>query len=433
MHSLYLGACVLLACLQPGRAAAAGGEAPSDLGFVVLLIGGVACAYLAAHLIVDRLQRRFLVLTGVEYLLLGVLLGPTVPQIPALNRIDSLMPLIALAAGWIGLLRGMELDFRRLSQAPAGGGRVAFLLALLSGFAVALPAALLWERGLLGSFGADERTTAATIGFLACCAAAGATGPIDLLVRRYEHEGVMGAFVRRVARLSDLFAVFVFGILFCVFHHNGGATRLELRPTEWAVVSLLLGGLMGLLFRPFLGGNDDENNRFLALVGIITFASGAAYLLDLSPLFVNLTLGVTLVNTARSGSHIRATLENTQRPMDLVLIVLAGALWNPPPLMPTLYALGAFIVLRFLGKQAGSWIASWSGETRRRLYLGILGHGDMTVAMAVSFRLVYSGELVDIAYTVVLGSLVAHNLIAPRVLRTFLVDVGEIRSDPVRG
>ncbi len=419
------------AAVAPGRARAAGaGASVDDLSLVVVLILGVALLYLAAHLVVGRLQKRFLVLTGVEYLLLGVLLGPVVPQIPALNALTSLMPMVALAAGWIGLLRGMELDFRRLGQAPSGAGRIAVLHGIFGGGIVALGGALFWRAGFLRGLDAEVTTTAATLGFLACAAAAGATGPVDLLESRYKTIGNNGALLRRASRLSDLFAVFVFGMLFCVYHHDGSKSGLELRPTEWAVVSVLLGALLGFLFRPFLGGDENENNRFLALVGVITFASGAAYILELSPLFVNLTLGVTLVNTAQSGARIRTTLENTEKPMDLVLMVLAGALWTPPPVVITLYAIAAFIAFRFAGKLVAGGLSSIGNAGLTRIYLGLLGHGEVTVAMAVSFKLVYSGPLVDVAYTTVLASLVAHNLVAPRILRTFLVDVGEIKSDP---
>ena len=55
-------------------------------------------AYLLAHFVVDRLQQRFLVLAGVEYLILGLLLGPTVPDIQVLGDLTGLLPIIALTA-----------------------------------------------------------------------------------------------------------------------------------------------------------------------------------------------------------------------------------------------------------------------------------------------------------------------------------------------
>jgi NhaP-type Na+/H+ or K+/H+ antiporter len=138
--------------------------------------------------------------------------------------------------------------------------------------------------------------------------------------------------------------------------------------------------------------------------------------------------------------------------MSLVLLLFAGALWRTPEpvrravwrftegavgidgvlvsivwwiLMP----LVVYALLRLLGKILGSHIASWGSSIRRDLYRGLLGHGDATVAMAISFRLVYDGLYVEIAYTVIILSVVLHDLIAPRMLRALLVDAGELRSE----
>ena len=49
--------------------------------------------------------------------------------------------------------------------------------------------------------------------------------------------------------------------------------------------------------------------------------------------------------------------------------------------------------------------------------------------MAVSFRLVYEGDAAKIAYSVVLGSIILNDLIAPRLLRGLLVDEGELQRE----
>ena len=49
--------------------------------------------------------------------------------------------------------------------------------------------------------------------------------------------------------------------------------------------------------------------------------------------------------------------------------------------------------------------------------------------MAVSFQVVFDGPIVDLAYTVVLVSEIAHDIIAPRILRGLLVDAGEVRRE----
>ena len=81
-------------------AAAASTDSHSDgsdtLATVVTLVLGVGAAYLLAHFVVDGLQKRFLISTNVEYVALGVLLGPSVAAIPAFQDLTPIAPIIAL-------------------------------------------------------------------------------------------------------------------------------------------------------------------------------------------------------------------------------------------------------------------------------------------------------------------------------------------------
>jgi NhaP-type Na+/H+ or K+/H+ antiporter len=144
---------------------------------------------------------------------------------------------------------------------------------------------------------------------------------------------------------------------------------------------------------------------------------------------VNLSMGFVLVNFARGGHLLHSTLESTERPMTIVLLIFAGALWVPTDLEVTLAALAGFLVLRTAGKWLASVIAGWGTSLRKDLFRGLLAHGDVTLAMAVSFRLVYRDGPADIAYSVVLGSIIINDLIAPRLLRGLLADQGEIQRE----
>lgn len=397
-------------------------------GVVVLLLLFVGAAYLLTHFVIERLQRTLLVVAGLEYILLGILLGPVVPQLRAFENLTGVLPVIALAAGWIGLLRGMEVDVSQFRDSPRGAIGLAIGDDAVTGILIALAAYWFFTSGLLlEPVGLREALMSG--GVLACCAAVGSTEPIDVLQQRYEVAGPVVPILRRAARLGDVAALLVFGLLFCIFHEDAPDAPLVLRPTEWAVVSIGIGAVLGLLFRFFLEGDESENSRFLALVGIITFASGAAWFLNLSPLLVNLVLGAMLVNTTHVGPQIRQTLERTDRPMHLVLLVFAGALWEPPEVWPAVSAACGFIVLRFVGKWIGSHVAGYGRHIRSDLHRGLMGHGVVTIAMAISFRLVYDGPAVDVAYTVILASVVFHDLAAPRLLRALLVDAGELRRE----
>lgn len=415
---------------HPGAASAASNGAPSErageLGTIVLLVLVIGVAYVLAHNVVERLQRRFLVVSGAEYLLLGILLGPTFPAIGAFDNMTGLLPIIALAAGWVGLLRGTDFDFASLQKLDPATWRIVFLHHLLPGAAVGAGAYYFFTES--GWVHASARDAALSAAALACFAAADSAEPFDLLARRYEITGRLAPLLRHGTRLGDIVVILAFGLIFCVFHENAPGAKYY-PPSLWAWVTVLLGAALGFLFSLFLAGDESDNSRFLALVGIIAFASGGAYFLELSPLAVNLSMGLVLVNIAQGGQLLHTTLESTERPMAIVLLIFAGALWEPTPLWATLLALGGFLVARTGAKWLASVIAGWGTTLRKDLFRGLLAHGDVTLAMAVSFRLVYDGEAAKIAYTVVLGSVVLNDLLAPRLLRGLLVDEGEIQRE----
>lgn len=394
---------------------------------VLLVLVSVAAAYLLAHLVVGRLQRTFLVVTGLEYVVLGILLGPALGLVPAFRELSGLLPIIALATGWIGLLRGIELDGHVLRDAPRGTRRLALFDDLFAGGAVAAAAYFGFSTGVFGPF--SEREIWLASGFLGCAAATRSTAPIDIVARRYEISGPTEPLLRLSARLGDAIALFVYGILFAFFHEETSSAKLEMSSGAWVALALCIGVVLGLIFRPFLGKNDSEGGRFLAIVGIITFASGAAWFLQISPLFVNFVLGVMLVNTSPAGAAIHSTLVRTSQPMTLILLIFAGAVWKVPPLLPTLAMLAAFLVLRTGGKWLASRFTAAGGLARRDLYKGQLAHGNAAIAMAIGFALVFEGPLIDAAYTTVLVSILLHNLIAPRLLRRLLADSGELKRE----
>ncbi len=140
-------------------------------------------------------------------------------------------------------------------------------------------------------------------------------------------------------------------------------------------------------------------------------------------------MGFVLVNVARGGQLLHSTLESTERPMAIVLLIFAGALWTPSPLIPTLIAFAAFVAARTGAKWLASVIAGWGTSLRKDLFRGLLAHGDVTLAMAVSFRLVYEGSAVEIAYSVILCSIILNDLLAPRLLRGLLVDEGDLQRE----
>jgi hypothetical protein len=435
-----------LACAWAAPAFAAGGGNAGDLGGVVLLVVMVGVAYLLAHVVVDRLQRRFLLVTGVEYALLGLLMGPTLTAIPVFLDPKPLAPVIALAAGWVGLAFGARFDGSSVRDPDAT--RIGIVDALITGGLVAAGTwlVLTWAPVLLApahtslasalgrstelpDFEPGRVLIAALV--LGCAAAARSTSALDLVRRRYGLTGGLPDTLERAGLACDTVAVLAFGLIFCVWHSGESQLPRMVVWGEWVLLTQLLGGALGLLFSQFFGEDErkDESNRFLALVGIITFASGAAFYLNLSPLLVNFILAVVMVRTSPQGRSIAPTLERSRNPVRLLLLVFAGALIVDVPLVLAAFTIAATIALRFGARAIAGWFATIGTDVRRDVYRGTLAQGDIALAMAISYRIAYHGPEVDIAYVAIVASVLVNELFAPRTLKGLLVDAGEIRSE----
>lgn len=423
---------------------ASGGGNP--LGLIVI----VAVAYLLTHLFVNRLQRRFLFISGLEYLVLGVLLGPAVVNTMAVfDNLGRLAPIIAFAAGWIALLYGMEFKMRDLiDQARGLSTRLALVDVTGTGTLVGLAAYAFFTSGLLMEpIGFIEAAAAASM--LACAAAAGSSSAVDLVAETYpDLPSRLLPLLRQSSRLGDMLAILGLGIVFCVFawvpvevvshvaqaagehgevavvHH----TVFTSNPSAWVLGTMGLGLGLGAVFGVFLGEESNDNNRFLAMFGITVFAAGASFFMNVSALTVNMLLGAWLVNT-KDGPMVAETLETSLKPVTLVLLVFAGAMWQPvDPLAGLVCAVG-YIAVRALAKVTSLYLASLGTPIPRDISRGLLAQGDVAVAIAVSFRLAYGGPAADLAYTAVLVSVMVHQLATPRLVKKLLIDAGELDSD----
>src|SRR5215211_1163527 len=86
----------------------------------------VAVGYILAYLLFDRLRERYGYVGGVEYVLIGVILGPRVSGLLGAAQVEDLTPIVSLAVGWVGMLLGTYFRLPTLALLPSEHVRIAF-------------------------------------------------------------------------------------------------------------------------------------------------------------------------------------------------------------------------------------------------------------------------------------------------------------------
>ena len=388
-------------------------------GLILVLV--VAASYLAARVAFEWLARRYVIVSGAEYLLLGILLGPQVSRILSPEAVESFAPITSLGLGWMGALIGAQLVLPRMIRTSAVLYRVALVESCLTfAFTSALMAA-----GLYGLFDIGTRSAiVAGIG-LGSVATVSATAGVGVVARQLGRRSPVVQQLEVASATNAVVAILASGLLFAIVHPDPNADIVgrPLTPTEWAVITIAVGVIGGALFHLFVGEERNVDRLFVSLAGAVILVSGAATYLRLSPLLAALCFGFVLANTTRARVQITVALERVERPLYFALLVLAGATWRPSVrdwVLPVLL----FLLVRIAAKIGAARLAArWNGvlpALGAQWGRGLLGQGGLALAVALSYLYQEDAPLASLVFTAAVVSVLLTDVMSARFVRSLV-------------
>jgi hypothetical protein len=351
----------------------------------LLLILIAAMAFLATHVAYEWLAKRLLIVSGAEYLVLGVLLGPQVTGLLSPAALEAFQPFVVLGIGWMGIATGMPLRLAQLVRIPAVTYRLSLVESLVT-LALVSAGAL---SALSYGFQIDVEAAMGPALILGALAAASTPAGLDVAFGAGKRREPVLRQIEVAHGMDGLISVLAFGMLLAVLHTAPPVSLRALTPTEWIVVTLGIGVVGGALFHLFLGEEQSPDRLWVALGGAIMLASGAAAYLDLSPALATLVMGVILVNSLRHPGPVQEVLRTGERPLYYVLLLLAGASWRPDGNIVWWPVIAHYVILRTLAKLWGTGITTWVNGAQRSVGLdwgrGLIGQGRLTIALALDY------------------------------------------------
>jgi hypothetical protein len=387
-------------------------------GLILLAVLGLA--FIATHVVADWVARRFVVVSGAEYLILGVLLGPVGFGVMGEAELEAFSPVTLLALGFIGLGVGMRMHLATLVQVPGLVWRLSFAQSLLALTTIAgtVAAVLAW-RGDLSLTAAIAPAVA--LGAIGACSLPQA---VDVGAQALGRDGPTVQLLRTASLVDSLVGIVVVGVVLALDHGPlTGVARMP-TPTEWVVIATGIGTASGILFHLFLGSDTSGDRLVVALGAATLLATGAAAHLDLSPLFSTMVMGAILVNTSRNREALVSILERAERPLIYVLLVLAGAAWRPGADVAWLVPLATFLLFRAVGKVGGARLAARAngalaihGPDWGR---ALMGQGGLALALAFSWLRRDGSALPQLVFTAAVAAMVLTDLSAARLVRSVL-------------
>lgn len=392
---------------------------------ISLLLVLLVVAYIGGHWAAAPGKRAFGSASGIEYVVLGLVLGPHV-----LGSLDeplllAFQPLSLLALGWIALGYGAEVGAVGDQGVRTGPVLYGLLLTMLvaGGCALAVYALASWlpaePRALL----------AASVGLVS---AQSARDAVLWMADRFGAEGPLQRWLLDFSRADDAPVLLALSFLYAAFHAPQSLAGVALAWPLIACGALLFGALLGLIAAWLFSFSASRVERWTVLLGCAFLSAGGAGSLGLSGMACCFAFGALLSLRVKSAGQVREKLMATEGPVLLPALLLAGAHLAPPRTrnewLVLASASAARVVLTVLGGTLFAFAARRPPRVRRELGLGLLSSGTLGVIVGFALHLAFGGQAGRSALSAAFVGTLLGELLGTPALRRALRESGEIAT-----
>jgi len=375
----------------------------------------------------------------IGYMVVGLLLGPSVVGLFDEPSIDRFAFITQMALGFVAFSIGSELSLASMKH--LGGGVVSIIFAESFGAFLAVLAGVYlltrdWPMALVFASMAPASAPAGTVA----------------VIQEYRAKGSLTKTLYAVVGFDDGLAIIIFAFAaalaksLLVQEATGQAGSVL--PAMWAPakeigLSLLVGGTTGFAFCLLLRGLQNSRDIFIVLVGAVFVAIGLSLRWNLSLILTNMAVGFVLANLRREAvvRRVTAPLLDVMPLLFILFFFLAGAHLELAAL-PSLGSLGlVYIVGRSIGLIGGARIGGMLGrledKVRKYVGLGILSQAGVAIGLALivrhefnelgaQYNLEHALRIGAATLTTVTATCVFFEIIGPILTKFALEKAGEI-------
>ncbi|MFY9425197.1 MAG: cation:proton antiporter [Bacillota bacterium] len=386
---------------------------------MVLYLGLILLAGFTAGKLINYVKLP--AVTG--YLVIGLLLGPSLLGLVTSETITALTPINTIALSIIAFTIGGEFAIKQLKKV----GKSVILIAILE-VVGAFAFVTLTLHFLLGV----DLYIALIFGAISSATAPAAT---IMVLRQYKARGPLTDTLLAVVAIDDALCVIAFGITMAISKvlagEVSGSLATMIGAPFWELFgSFLLGTIAALVLLTISTRLKEQPDRIVIILGMVLATAGLAEMLNLSTLLACMAMGCISVNLLpRETGRIFDILKSVDTPIYVLFFVLAGANLQLE-LVTQVGAIGvAYIVSRVIGKMAGAALGAKLGgapETvLKYLGLGLVPQAGVAIGVTLVVQQNFP-SIADLVTTVILGSVVVYEIIGPFCSKLAITRAGEV-------
>lgn len=403
---------------------------------------------LFAGLLMTRITNIFRLPDVTAYLIVGVLIGPSVLGklgiqgigFASFEEVESLSIISDVALGFIAFAIGNEFKLSDLRHI----GKQAFVIGVFQAVVatVCVDIALMIMHIIMP----DVVTVpmAITLGAIAAATAPAAT---LMVIKQYKAKGPVTDILLPVVALDDAVGLVIFAASFgaasAIISGSANVLNLIVEPVLEITMSLLLGSAVAIILTYLESKFFSNTNRLILIIGAIVLTVAIAKVSfkfgrfggSFSPLLVCMMLGTVFCNMCPLSDELMDISSKWSQPILVLFFVLSGAELDLSVFRnPIVVLVGiVYILTRSFGKYIGARIsANMVGSIDAvKKYLGITLLPQAGVALGMSAivarALGTNGLLIR---NITLFGVLIYELVGPNLTKIALTKAGEITEKP---
>jgi len=402
---------------------------------------------LLAGLLLSRLAKLLKLPAVTAYLVAGILVGPYVLGafnvkglgFISMEDVESYSIICDVALGFIAFSIGNEF---RLSQLKKIGKQ-----ATIVGIFQAVVTTLLVDAVLIClHFAMGDKLPLSAAIVLGAIASATAPAATLMVVKQYKAKGPVTDILLPVVALDDAVGLVLFAISFGVAKAlvlgSVSIISVLVEPLLEVVLSLILGGVMGILFHYCERFFHSRSKRLSVSIGfvfltialsMIQFKIGKVHI-SFSSLLVCMMLGTIFCNVCDFSEELMERVDRWTSPLFVLFFVLSGAELELSVFTDIMIILigVAYILSRSAGKYTGAFLSAKMAKCDDNIvkYLGITLLPQAGVALGMAMKAQALGaELGLLISNITLFAVLVYELIGPMLTKIALTKAGDINPE----
>lgn len=393
----------------------------------MLLLVLLVVSYIGGHWASSPGRRAFGSASGIEYVALGMVLGPEGLAALDAQVLDAFEPVSLVALGWIALGYGVEVGAVGDQGVRKGPVLCGLLLTWLLAGATAGCVALLAEQAELPIYGADLALLSAGVGLVS------AQSVRDAVIWVSDRDGARGpltSWLVDFSRANDAPVLLSLPFLFAFFHPRQTLAGHDFGVVFMASLSLTCGAVLGLMAAWLFAHASSRAERWTILLGAGLLATGGIESIGLSAMGTCFALGVTLSLKVKNTEQMREKLAATEGPVLLPALLLAGAHLAAPRVAGEWWLLALAATTRIAVTVATGAVMALSTRRGRAVVpffsLGLLSSGTLSMIVGFALLLRFDGDAGRATLATAFIGTVLGELIGAPALRRALLLSGEL-------